>query len=271
MSSGWSSKRWLASSPLPAAFGSSRPVRPPRGPSSTVWRFRPPVVPDSEDSIECASWREYDSADGSGRGHGPRRTRLPTPSIVWDKRPRDRTATSVTSSFSSVGNLRSVSRPVTTVAQRRRLRSRRVAQSEARGAPTSPLLSQNTRPRTRAATSPMCRSASCRSAAGDEGHDDVGGIGSRSSDVDGRRWLWCGVYVASRELDIAERYAGVECGHDEGGAQHVGVDDAEPRSFADRSDPAVSGASIEALVVLSAKDRAFIAGLLPLPRMRSVR
>ena len=34
------------------------------------------------------------------------------------------------------------------------------------------------------------------------------------------------------------------------------VDDAQPRPFADRSDPAVSGASIEALVVLSAKDRA---------------
>ena len=40
------------------------------------------------------------------------------------------------------------------------------------------------------------------------------------------------------------------------GAQQVWVDDAKARSFADRSDPAVSGASIEALVVLSAKDRA---------------
>ena len=62
--------------------------------------------------------------------------------------------------------------------------------------------------------------------------------------------------MAGGELDVAERYAGVECSHDEGGAQHVWVDDAESRSFADRSDPAVSGASIEALVVLSAKDRA---------------
>ena len=61
--------------------------------------------------------------------------------------------------------------------------------------------------------------------------------------------------VAGRELDVAARYAGVECSHDEGSVQHVWGDDAEPRSFADRSDAAVSGASIEALVVLAAKDR----------------
>ena len=63
-----------------------------------------------------------------------------------------------------------------------------------------------------------CRSASCRSAAGDEGNDDVGGVAVEvltSTVVDS---CGAGVGVAGGELDIAERYAGVECGHDEGGA-----------------------------------------------------
>ena len=79
------------------------------------------------------------------------------------------------------------------------------------------------------ALSSMCRPAPCWSAAGDEGNDDVRGVAVEvltSAVVHG-----CG--AGGGELDIAERYAGVECGHDEGGAQHVWVDDAENCSFAD--------------------------------------
>jgi hypothetical protein len=46
-------------------------------------------------------------------------------------------------------------------------------------------------------------------------------------------------------------------GHDERGAQQVRVDETEAGSFADRSHPAVSGASIEPLPVSTAQNRTF--------------
>jgi hypothetical protein len=71
------------------------------------------------------------------------------------------------------------------------------------------------------------------SAAGDEGDDDVGGVAVEvlsSPVVDGCS-AWVG--VAGGDLDVSERDAGVESGHDEPGAEHVWVDRAETGSFAD--------------------------------------
>jgi hypothetical protein len=63
--------------------------------------------------------------------------------------------------------------------------------------------------------------------------------------------------VASGDLHVSQRDPGVESGHDERGAQHVRVDVAESGSLADCFDPAVCGASVEALAVASSQDRAF--------------
>ena len=128
------------------------------------------------------------------------------------------------------------------------------------------------------------------SAAGDEGDHDVGGVAVEvlSAAVVDRRGS--GIGVAGGELHVAQGHAGVERGHDERGAEHVRVHDTESGVLADRADPTVSGAPIQALAVLAAQDRSFVpftdnqidhprragtsgivAGLLPLPRIRSVR
>ena len=85
------------------------------------------------------------------------------------------------------------------------------------------------------------------SAAGDEGHHDVGGVlvevlPAPVVDGGGPR-----VGVAGGDLDVAEGDPGVEGGHDEGRAQHVGVDVAEAGPPADGRHPAVGGAPVEAL------------------------
>jgi hypothetical protein len=75
--------------------------------------------------------------------------------------------------------------------------------------------------------------ARASSAAGDEGDDDVGGVAVEvlsSPVVDGCS-AWVG--VAGGDLDVSERDAGVQGGHDESGAEHVWVDRAETGSFAD--------------------------------------
>ena len=51
--------------------------------------------------------------------------------------------------------------------------------------------------------------------------------------------------VTGGELNVAARYAGVERGHDEPGAQHVRVDQTEPRTFADGANPTVGGAPVQ--------------------------
>ncbi len=91
---------------------------------------------------------------------------------------------------------------------------------------------------------------------GDEGDDYVGGVLVEvlaAAVVDGGR---AGISVAGGYLDVAQGDAGVEGGHDERRAQHVGVDGPEPRPAADGTHPAARGASVEALPVLATEDRA---------------
>ena len=68
---------------------------------------------------------------------------------------------------------------------------------------------------------------------GDEGDDDVGSVAIEvlpPSVIDrGRPWI----RVASGDLDITKRNARIECGHDEGGPEHVRVHGVEPRLLAD--------------------------------------
>ena len=61
--------------------------------------------------------------------------------------------------------------------------------------------------------------------------------------------------MACCELDVAQRYAGIERGHDERTAQHVRMDMSEARSLADRSHPPMGGAAVEALAVVADQDR----------------
>jgi hypothetical protein len=96
--------------------------------------------------------------------------------------------------------------------------------------------------------------------------------------------------VTGGQLHVAQRDTGVKGGHDERGAQHVGVNVFEPGLSADRLDPAVGGAGIEPSPIVASQDRAGgplpnrevegaggaghqrdRAGLLPLPTIRSVR
>jgi len=81
----------------------------------------------------------------------------------------------------------------------------------------------------------------------------------RSSRVGGRRWWLFGGRRGGQRLDVAERYAGVERGHDEPGSKHVGMNRSEPGALADGAYPAVRGATIEALAVSAAKDRSLAA------------
>lgn len=64
--------------------------------------------------------------------------------------------------------------------------------------------------------------------------------------------------MSGRDLHITQRHAGVEGSHDEPGAEHVRMDDSESAAFADRADPTVSGAPIQALAVLAAQDRSLV-------------
>jgi len=57
------------------------------------------------------------------------------------------------------------------------------------------------------------------------------------------------------ELDVTEGHPGVEGGHDEGGAEHVRVDVAEPGPPSDRADPAMGGSPVQALARGTEEDR----------------
>jgi hypothetical protein len=97
------------------------------------------------------------------------------------------------------------------------------------------------------------------SAAGDEGHHDVGGVSVEalaSAVVDGGG-SWVG--VTGCDLYVSQRHAGVEGGHDERGSQHVGVDRTEPGSFRDGAHPPVGGAPFEPLTIAAPEDGAFVA------------
>ena len=50
--------------------------------------------------------------------------------------------------------------------------------------------------------------------------------------------------MARRDLDVTERYAGVEGGHHEPRSEHVRMDKAHALSFPDCSYPAVSRAAV---------------------------
>ena len=100
----------------------------------------------------------------------------------------------------------------------------------------------------------MCRSAAC-----DEGDDDVGGVAVEvlaSPVVDG-----CGAWVgvAGSDLDVAQRDTGVERSHDERRSEHVRVDVAKPGTLTDRTHPPVRGAPVEALPIATVQDRAVVA------------
>ncbi len=60
--------------------------------------------------------------------------------------------------------------------------------------------------------------------------------------------------MAGGSLDFSEGFAGVEGGHDERWLQHVEMYQTELRPLADRSDPAVRGAPIHALLVMAQQD-----------------
>jgi hypothetical protein len=88
-------------------------------------------------------------------------------------------------------------------------------------------------------------------AAGHERHDDVGGMTIEvlpSAVIDGCRSR---VGVASGELDVPQGQAGVERGHDEGGPEHVGMDEPEPGLLSNGADPAVRRTTVETLSVVS--------------------
>jgi hypothetical protein len=83
--------------------------------------------------------------------------------------------------------------------------------------------------------------------------------GGRSSGVAGHRWSWFWVGVTGGDLDVSQRDAGVESGHDERGSQHVRVHAAEPGTLPDRPNPPMRGAPVEALAVTAPQDRAVVA------------
>ena len=93
----------------------------------------------------------------------------------------------------------------------------------------------------------------------DEGDDDVGGVAVEilASPVVDRGGS--GVGVSCGELHVAQRDTGIEGGHDERRAEHVRVHRPDAGLLADRSDPTVGGASVEALTVRAGQDRAVVA------------
>ena len=63
--------------------------------------------------------------------------------------------------------------------------------------------------------------------------------------------------VPCGDLDVTQRYPGIESRHDEGGAEHVGMDDAEAGPLADGANPAVCRPPVESLAVVAVQDRPF--------------
>jgi hypothetical protein len=95
-----------------------------------------------------------------------------------------------------------------------------------------------------------------RLSTGDESDYDVGGVLVEvlaATVVDGCR---SGISVAGSELNFAERDSCVAGRHGERGSEHVRMDQADPGSLSNRAHPAVSGAAIEALSIVTQQNRA---------------
>jgi len=94
--------------------------------------------------------------------------------------------------------------------------------------------------------------------AGDEGGDDVGGVAVEGHSCSVVAHGGARVGVAGCFLDVAEGYAGVEGGGDEGVAQCVRPDGLwDPGLAGDSSDDARGGVTIESLTVESEEQRTF--------------
>ena len=65
--------------------------------------------------------------------------------------------------------------------------------------------------------------------------------------------------MAGGELDVAQRYAGVEGGHDEGGSKHVGVDAPEPCPLPMERTQRCAVRRSRRCTVVAAQDRALVA------------
>jgi len=106
---------------------------------------------------------------------------------------------------------------------------------------------------------PIRRSGTPGSSSRHKCDDDVGGMAVEVGPppvVDGCR---SGVLVARSDLDIPKRDASVECRHDEGRTEHVGVNDPEAGPLADGAHPSVRGPSIESAPIQTTQDRSFAA------------
>ena len=57
------------------------------------------------------------------------------------------------------------------------------------------------------------------------------------------------------DLDVTQGHPRIERRHDEGGSEHVGMDDAEAGPPPDRADPAVCRPPVESLAVVAMQDR----------------
>jgi hypothetical protein len=68
-----------------------------------------------------------------------------------------------------------------------------------------------------------------------------------------------GVGVTGGDLEVSQGDPGVEGGHDERSSQHVRVNCIEPGTLADRADPSVSRAPVEAVAVTASQDRPLVA------------
>lgn len=96
-----------------------------------------------------------------------------------------------------------------------------------------------------------------RLAACDEGYDDVGGVPVEVLAAPVVHGGCPRVSVPSGHLHFSERDACVKGGHDERRSKHVRVYQTKVSPLADRSDPAVGGAPVEALTVVAQQDGTF--------------
>jgi hypothetical protein len=75
-----------------------------------------------------------------------------------------------------------------------------------------------------------------------------------SAVIDGGR---ARVGMACSDLYITKGNPRIECRHDEGRPQHVGMDDSESGPSTDGADPAVRRAPVESRTVVAVQDRSF--------------
>lgn len=61
--------------------------------------------------------------------------------------------------------------------------------------------------------------------------------------------------MSGGQLNLSERDAGIEGGHDERGPEHMRMNQPYPSTLPDRANPAVRGAPVEAAAVVAHQDR----------------